>query len=115
MHSQASGTVIALAILALCLLQSGVTQMRPIPPGIRAADQAQQKSDQNLEPPSAPVVKRPTAAQLMQQADELLALAQQVQVSTQHVAQQGTLDKDLHEKLKRMEKLSKQLRNELTY
>jgi predicted Rossmann fold nucleotide-binding protein DprA/Smf involved in DNA uptake len=83
----------------------------PIPPGIRAADKTQEQSDRRMEPPATGAHKM-TNAQLTQQADELLSLAQQVHSEVQQ-ATQGLLAKDLGGKLKRLEKLSKELRQEL--
>ena len=85
----------------------------PIPPGVRAADKAQERANQNIEPPQQPAQQKLNSAQLLQQADELLALAQQVHVDTKQ-ATQGMLAKDLKDKLKRIEKLSRHLREELT-
>jgi hypothetical protein len=100
--------IVGLLLLAVsAAAQSGT----PIPPGIRAADKAQEKSDREIEPP-LPAVHKLSNAELMQQADELLSLAQQVHSDTQQ-AMQGMLAKDLKDKLKRMEKLSKRLRDEL--
>jgi hypothetical protein len=82
----------------------------PIPPGHTAANRATRQAE-DVEPP-APPVKTVTAAQVLQQADELASLAQQVRADTQY-ATQGLLAKDLKDKLKRIEKLSKQLRQEL--
>jgi|SRR6516162_2972030 len=84
----------------------------PVPLGIRAADRAQDKANQNIEPPQQPAQQKLNSAELLQQADELLALAQQVHVDTKQ-ATQGMLAKDLKDKLKRIEKLSKHLREEL--
>ena len=83
----------------------------PIPPGHTAANRATRNAE-NVEPP-APPVQSVTAAQVLQQADELLSLAQQVRADTER-ATQGLLAKDLKDKLKRIEKLSKRLREELT-
>ncbi len=85
----------------------------PIPPGVRAADHAQDQADQNVDAPLGPVPQKITASQVLQQSDELLSLAQQVHADTRQVAQ-GLLPKDLKDKLKQMEKLSKRLREELT-
>ncbi len=86
--------------------QTGTT----IPPGHTAANRATRQAE-NVEAP-APPVQNVTAAQVMQQADDLVALAQQVRADTER-ATQGLLAKDLNKKLKRIEKLSKQLREEL--
>jgi hypothetical protein len=91
---------------------SGWSQMAtPIPPGHTAANQATRNAE-NVEPPAAPVQNNVTATQVLQQADELVSLAQQVRVQTEH-ATQGLLAKDLKDKLKRIEKLSKRMREEL--
>ena len=96
----------------LCLPGSISSQTAtPIPPGHTAANKATRNAE-NVEPP-APPVQNVTAAQLLQQADELVSLAQQVRVDTEH-ATQGLLAKDLKDRLKRIEKLSKRLREELT-
>jgi recombinational DNA repair protein (RecF pathway) len=102
-----------LAIVAMmCLPRSIWSQTgTPIPPGHTAANRATRQAE-NVEPP-APPDKNVTAAQVLQQADNLVALAQQVRADAEH-ATQGLLAKDLKDKLKRIEKLSKQLREELT-
>src|SRR5208337_654407 len=89
------------------LSQAGI----PIPPGHTAANKATRNAE-SVEPP-APPVQNVTAAQVLQQADELVSLAQQVRVDSEH-ATQGILAKDLKDKLKRIEKLSRKLREELT-
>jgi hypothetical protein len=83
----------------------------PIPPGHTAANKATRNAE-NVEPPAPPVQNNVTATQILQEADELVSLAQQVRVETEH-ATQGLLAKDLKDKLKRIEKLSKRLREEL--
>jgi hypothetical protein len=86
-------------------------QSRPIPPGIRQADQVDAQSQRNLPPPSN---ERTTVdlAKLKHDADELAALAQMVPPEIDQTTK-GVLPKDLSEKLKRIEKLAKQLRNQL--
>jgi hypothetical protein len=83
----------------------------PMPPGHTAANRATRNAE-NVEAP-APPAQTVTAAQLLQQADEMLSLAQQVRADTER-ATQGVLAKDLKDKLKRIEKLSRKLRDELT-
>lgn len=83
----------------------------PIPPGHTAANKATRNAE-NVEPP-APPVQTVTAAKVVQQADQLLSLAQQVRADAER-ATQGVLAKDLNSKLKRIEKLSKELRTDLT-
>jgi hypothetical protein len=56
--------------------------------------------------------RRVDATQLQREADELSSLAKSIPTDIQSVTK-GTLPKDLLEKLKRIEKLSKRLRGEL--
>jgi hypothetical protein len=96
----------------LCLPGSALAQTAtPIPPGHTAANKATRNAE-NVEPPVPPVQNNVTATQILQQADELVSLAQRVRVDTER-ATQGLLAKDLKDKLKRIEKLSKRLREEL--
>jgi hypothetical protein len=101
-----------LAIAAALSLSAGLWSQTgtPIPPGHTAANRATRQAE-NVEAP-APPVRSVTAAQVLQQADELASLAQQVRADTEQ-ATKGLLAKDLKDKLKRIEKLSKQLREEL--
>ncbi len=98
--------VLVLGLPATMSSQTGT----PVPPGHTAANRATREAE-NVEPP-APPVQNITAAQVLQQADDLVALAQQVRADTER-ATRGLLAKDLNNKLKRIEKLSKQLRQEL--
>ena len=101
-----------LAVAAMfCLPGNMWPQANQIPPGHTAANRATRNAE-GVEPP-APAVQGVTAAQALQQADEMLSLAQQVRADTER-ATQGVLAKDLKDKLKRIEKLSKRLREELT-
>jgi hypothetical protein len=105
---------VCFCILGLVMLMSerALTQTAmPIPPGHIAANRATQNAE-NVEAPSARMQKV-TAGQVLQQADELVTLAQQVRLDAEH-AMQGLLAKDVKDKLKRIEKLSKRLREELT-
>jgi hypothetical protein len=65
-----------------------------------------------LEAPPEPQPLRVNRVQLEHEADELSNLAQSIPIDVKSVGQ-GTLPKDLLEKLKRIEKLSKQLRGQL--
>ncbi len=71
------------------------------------------KHQLQLDPPPSPQARKLDAAKLRQQTDELAGLAQSVSADIAQVSQ-GKLPKDLGDKLKRIEKLSKQLRSELT-
>jgi hypothetical protein len=63
-------------------------------------------------PPQPPPAHRIDAVQLQRQADELSSLAQSIPTDINSVAR-GILPKDVLEKLKRIEKLSKRLRGEI--
>ncbi len=88
-------------VLLLCVSLSLAAQeshRRPLPP---------------LPVPPVPVAK-PTldVAKLKRQANELATLAQSIPPDIEQV-EKGLLPKDLNDKLKRIEKLSKQIRKEL--
>jgi hypothetical protein len=84
-------------------------QGRPIPPGIREADK---QTNKPLDPPLEGTPRVDTA-KLKQQAYELAQLSAGVPSDLARVAH-GQLPKDLADKLKRIEKLAKNLRNQLT-
>jgi hypothetical protein len=65
-----------------------------------------------LEAPQ-PVARKIDLAELQREADELSTLAQSIPADVKST-QQGLLSKDLLEKLKRIEKLSKHLRSQLS-
>jgi hypothetical protein len=84
-------------------------QSRRIPPGVRQADQAEAQTEKNIPPP----IQRQThvnLAKLRQDADELARIAQTIPPDVDNI-QRGLLPKDTIEKLKHIEKLSKQLRS----
>jgi hypothetical protein len=68
--------------------------------------------DRDANPDRAVVVPRPDTAQAMRDSEELLALSQSVYTDLRN-ASEGTISKDLRERLKKTEKLSKKLRSEL--
>jgi hypothetical protein len=84
-------------------------QGRPIPPGIREADK------QTNKPLDRPLTGTPgpDPANLKHEADELAQLSAGIPSDLARVAH-GQIPKDLSEKLKRIEKLAKHLRNELS-
>ncbi len=96
----------SLAVILLLLAPAAVPQ-RPHPPGL-------DDPSKNVPPLEAPMNKIPvaTVAQLHHDAEELLQLSQSVSAGIDQTGK-GVLPKDLPEKLKRIEKLSKKLRNEL--
>jgi hypothetical protein len=79
--------------------------------GQRQADKAEDQFDKSVPPPVRP---QPSVdfAKVKSDADELVILSQSIHSGIDDVGK-GMLPKDLIEKLKQMEKLSKRLRNEL--
>lgn len=71
------------------------------------------KHQLNLDPPAGPQPQKLNPAKLRDEADELSKLAQSVPSDIDQVAQ-GKLPKEMADKLKRIEKLSKHLRSQLT-
>ncbi len=95
-----------LGLLAvLCAAQSPREGPMPLPPS--------RKPDfWELDQKATPQQRRIDIRQVRQQADELAKLAAGVPSDVSHL-QEGLLAKDLNNNLKRIEKLSKQLRQEL--
>jgi hypothetical protein len=83
---------------------------KPIPPGIREADQLPGPAD--VPPINRPSPDRALPGVMRDQARELAILAQTIPADVSQLTS-GTLPKDLSEKLKRIEKLSKTLRSEV--
>jgi hypothetical protein len=92
--------------LAAAAAQGG----KQIPPGIRRADKATAQADRDIPPP---LIARRQSPELQQEAEELAQLAQSIPAEVEQV-NHGVLPKDLNNKLKRIEKLSKHLRSDLT-
>lgn len=105
--------LVLLLILAMQLptTEAASQVAQRIPAGRSAANEATRQAEK-VEPPATPT-QQVSAADVLQQANELLSLAQQVHTDTQR-ATQGVVAKDLKDKLKRIEKLSKRLRDELS-
>jgi hypothetical protein len=83
----------------------------PVPPGVREADKLPNPADI---PPQKTAKRRPVdRAQLQRDAQELARLAQLIPSEVQQV-ESGRLPKDLDGELKRIQKLSKQLRREIS-
>jgi hypothetical protein len=82
-----------------------------IPPGVVQAGQAEAKANRDL-PPPIPAKHRIDLAKLQQEADELSKLAQSIPDNVADI-RKGMLPKDLSDKLKQIEKLSKQLRGQI--
>ncbi|HLW87873.1 MAG TPA: hypothetical protein VKR57_05235 [Terriglobales bacterium] len=90
------------------LLKPIVCAQLPEPPGKREIA----KYPLQLEPPPPPQKRTLDPVKLRAEANELADLAHSVPAYVDQVSQ-GKLPKDFADKLKRIEKLSKQLRNEL--
>ena len=82
----------------------------PKPPGITTADQ---QSNQGLEPPMEMHKQKLNVEQVKQEADELKKLADGVPAQIEMVTK-NQYPKDLSENLKRIERLAKHLRSEVT-
>jgi len=100
--------------LWLCILLilpvSASPRQRAKPPGIVTADR---QSNQGLEPPMQPHSRKIDIEQLKKEADELKTLADGVPSQIEQVTK-NQYPKDLNENLKRIEKLAKHLRSEVT-
>jgi hypothetical protein len=101
----------ALLLVILFWPRSLSGQARPRPPGQQQAAQAEVQMEKNVPPPD---VHRPTTdlMKLQEEADALSRLAQSIPPDVQSVSR-GMFPKDVVQKLKQIEKLSKHLRGEL--
>jgi hypothetical protein len=100
-------------LFALLLSASAAFAQGPTPPdGRLQADRAEREFEKSVPPP---IHQRTSVdfAKVKSDADELLTLSQSVHSGVDNVGK-GLLPKDLIDKLKQMEKLSKRLRSELT-
>src|SRR5260370_21643787 len=103
--------VVAFFLLAACCALPAINlRQSPIPPGVREADK---QSNRPLDPAMTPMPNTPDPAKLKQEADELAQLSAGIPSDLARVAH-GQLPKDLADKLKRIEKLAKHLRSQLT-
>lgn len=94
-----------LLVTVLCVAQG----VRPLPPGMR---HAQELEAQNETAPAANSPRSVDVQALRREADQLADLAASVPPGMRDVSK-GLLPKDLIQKLKQIEKLSKHLRSEL--
>jgi hypothetical protein len=103
-------TSIVYLLLIFSLCAASQAQSKPVPPARRELQRYQ-----SMHPDDPPQVQpaRIDQAQLKSEAEELLSLAQSVRPDVEHLGQ-GMLPKDVVEKLKRIEKLSKQLRSQIS-
>jgi hypothetical protein len=88
---------------------SASAQVRPIPPGVRQADQADAQTEKNI-PPGISQHVHLDIAKLHHDAYELARISQTIPSDVDSI-QRNILPKDMTEKLKQIEKLSKQMRS----
>ena len=98
---------VVVLLWGLCSAQNS----KPVPPGMRHAQELEMQNER-VDVPAARRAVNPVA--LQSQAKQLADLAASVPQGVQN-ANKGLLEKDLIERLKRIEKLSKQLRSQLDH
>ena len=103
---------LALFAVFLMFLPSGDFAQggRPIPPGVREADK---QTNAPIEPPANLKQKPADPGLLRQEAEELAKLSAALPSQMDQVSQ-GKIPKDLGDELKRIEKLAKHLRAEVS-
>lgn len=101
----------AISLSFVLLAASLLLAQTRIPPGVRQADQAEAQTEKNVPPPMAQRAHL-DLAKLGQEADELARIAQTIPPDVASI-QKGKLPKDMIEKLKQIEKLSKRLRSQI--
>jgi hypothetical protein len=102
--------ILALSFFLVLILVAVTQEAKRVPKGIREADKAEERFEKSIPGPQVSVHREPR--QLQQDANELARLAESIPPDMDRVGR-GILPKDLTERLKRIEKLSKRLRNEL--
>ena len=98
--------------LFTCLCPAGSGQGHHHFPGLAQAAQQPNPAD-NTPSTLAPPKQHLDVAQMRSEAEELANLAQTIPAALEQVSK-GVLPKDLSDKLKRIEKLSKTLRNDVS-
>ena len=102
-----------LAIILLeCVLSSGAQMKDVYIPGVPAQPAPMDRDHEKQVPDEPKLQHRVDLVKLQQEADDLARTAQTIPTDVAGV-RQGTLPKDIIDKLKRIEKLSKHLRTEL--
>jgi hypothetical protein len=105
-------SIIVWSAILLSATLAAAQVAHPRPPGLAQAEQAESQADKTMPPPRQQATPAVDPAKLQRDADELSSLAQSIPPDITKV-NQGILPKDVIEKLKQIEKLSKHLRNEL--
>lgn len=101
-------TAVALSLVFLLVPLSLAQASHPVPAGMRHAQELEAQNEGTQQAPTRSV----DSAGLQRDADQLAQLAASVPTGVQN-ARKGLLEKDLIQKLKQIEKLSKHLRNQL--
>ena len=101
-----------LLVLIVLLFSPAQPLTQSVPPGLREAQRAEDRAQRNEVPPQ---VQRlgPDPDKLKRDAEELASLAQSIPKDINQ-ATKGILPGDLAPKLKKIEKLAKELRSQLT-
>lgn len=103
--------LLVLVFAAIVGVEPAPAQAPTLGPGIRQAEQAETQSEKNIPPPAPPRVTV-DYAKMKQDAEELASLAQSVPADVDQTGK-GMLPKDLTAKLKRIQKLAKQLQSQI--
>jgi hypothetical protein len=103
----------SILLLALLLSTSLISAQRVRPAGQHEADTAEAQFEKSV-PPPAHQPRTLDFQKLTQNADELAALAQSIPQAVD-LTTKGILPKDLEDRLKRIEKLAKQLRSQIDH
>jgi hypothetical protein len=103
----------SILLLALLLPASLVSAQRTRPAGQHEADKAEAQFDKSIPPPDYQP-QSTDLAKLRQDATELATLAQSIPPAVNQTTK-GILPQDLDQKLKRIEKLAKQLRSRIDH
>jgi len=99
-------------VLLVCGLPAGAQIKDAYAPGVPPPPASMDPDHGKVGPDEAKLQHRIDVVKLQQEADDLARTAQTIPADMAGV-RQGTLPKDVIEKLKRIEKLSKRLRSEL--
>jgi hypothetical protein len=100
-----------LAVLFTVPFSISTLAQSPVSRGIDQAEHAEAQSEKNVPPPVAPR-RAVDLDKLKRDAAELATLAQSLPPDVDQVAK-GALPKDLSDKLKRIQKLAKQLQSQI--
>jgi hypothetical protein len=105
--------ILLLSVLLPATLAYPQGRSMPVPAGVRQADQQQDQFYKNSVPPT---YQLPSVdfAKLKHDAEELASLSQSIPPDIDQTTK-GMYPKDLDQKLKRIEKLAKQLRSQVAH